>query len=149
MTEKQMWEAYTREHPDKRDMVYEAWCYGSDIPDVLAELTLSGVKTATASAYILYEYENCELPKAGEYSIIVDTKGNAVCVIVTTRVTVVPFLEVTEEQAFREGEGDRTLEYWREVHKKFFTDELAEIDETFSESMLVVCEEFEMVYPAK
>lgn len=149
MTEKQMWEAYTSEHPDKRDEVYEAWCYGSDIPDVLAELTLSGVKTATASAYPCYEYEKCELPKAGEHSIILDTKGNAVCVILTTRVTVVPFAEVTEEQAFREGEGDRSLEYWREVHKKAFTDELAEIDGMFSENMLVVCEEFEMVFPSK
>lgn len=148
MTEKQMWEAYTREHPDKWDVDYEAWCYGSDIPDVLAELTLSGVKTATASAYPCYEYEKCELPKEGEHSIILDSKGNAVCVIVTTRVTVVPFLEVTEEHAFREGEGDRSLKYWREVHRKAFTDELAEIGEIFSENMLVVCEEFEMVFIA-
>lgn len=87
MTEKQMWEAYVLEHPEQRDAVYEAWCYGSDTPDLLAELTLLGVKTATASAYPFYEYEKCDLPKAGEHSIILDTKGNAVCVIVTTRVT--------------------------------------------------------------
>ena len=148
MNEKQMWEAYVLKRPELKDVGYEAWCYGSDIPDLLAELTRSGVKTATASAYQAYIYEKCDLPKAGECSVVLDTKGNAVCVIVTTRVTVVPFSEVTEEHAFKEGEGDRSLQYWRKVHAEFFTEALAEFGEEFSQNMLVVCEEFEVVYPA-
>ena len=51
-----------------------------------------------------------------------------------------------KEHAFKEGEGDRSLEYWREVHKKFFRECLEEYGLEFSENMKVVCEEFEVVY---
>ena len=56
------------------------------------------------------------------------------------------FNNVSKEHAFKEGEGDRSLEYWREVHKKFFRECLEEYGLEFSENMKVVCEEFEVVY---
>jgi uncharacterized protein YhfF len=46
------------------------------------------MKTATASAFPFYEYEKCELPKAGEHSIIMNTEGSAVCIVKTVKVTV-------------------------------------------------------------
>lgn len=147
MTEREIWTAYILEYPCHKDEPHEAWCYGSDNPDLLAELTGSGTKTATASAYPCYKYEKCELPKSGEYNIILDTSGSAVCITKTTRVTVVPFLQVSADHAYKEGEGDRSLRYWREVHAKVFSEELAEINERFSEDMLVVCEEFKKVFP--
>lgn len=146
MTEKEIWQAYVQDNPCFQDEGYEAWCYGSDTPDELAELTVSGIKTATASAFPFYEIEKCELPKAGEHSVILKTDGSAICIIRTTRVTVVPFDQVSAEHAYKEGEGDRSLEYWREVHSIVFNKELAEAGLTFSEDMPVVCEEFELVY---
>ena len=125
---------------------YEAWAFGDD-PDTLAELVRTGVKTATASAYSFYELEGEDLPKAGEYSVILNTKDEAVCVIRTTKVYVTPYCEVTAEQAWKEGEGDRSLDYWRRVHKAFFRKELEAAGLTFSEDMGVVCEEFEVIYP--
>ena len=56
------------------------------------------------------------------------------------------FKEISEEHAFYEGEGNRTLEYWREVHKRFFSGELSAVNIPFSEDLLVVCEEFRRVY---
>lgn len=149
MTENEMWAAYILEKPCYQNENYEAWCYGSDTPDLLAELTVSGVKTATASAYPFYEYENCELPKVGEHNIILDKKGLALCIIKTIHVSVVPFVQVPAEHAYKEGEGDRSLQYWRTVHAKVFADELAEINMHFSEDMLVVCQEFQVVFPVK
>ena len=125
---------------------YEAWTFG-DAPDELAALVLSGRKTATASAYPVYEAEGEPLPKAGEYSVILDSEDNAVCVIRTTRVYVAPFRDVSAEHAFREGEGDRSLAHWRMVHEAFFERELAAVGLSFDEDMPVVCEEFEGVYP--
>ena len=58
-----------------------------------------------------------------------------------------PFCEVTAGHAYKEGEGDRSLAYWRKVHEDFFRAELEEAGLEFSPSMPVVCEEFEMVYP--
>ena len=55
----------------------------------------------------------------------------------------------TAEHAYKEGEGDRSLEYWRKVHEEFFTEELESIDQKFNEDIKLVCEEFELVLTAK
>lgn len=141
MTAQQMWRAYHGSDEGR----YDAWQFGDD-PDTLAALVLSGKKTATASAYPVYEIEAEPLPEAGQYSVILNTRDEAVCVIRTTKVYVTPFSDVGEEHAFREGEGDRSLAWWRQVHRDFFTKELAQAGLTFTEQMPVVCEEFEIVY---
>ena len=125
---------------------YDAWSFGDDA-DGLAALVRGGTKTATCSAYDLYEAEGEDLPKAGDTSVILDSRDEAVCIIRTTRVYIVPFDEVSAEHAFREGEGDRSLEYWRKVHEVFFKEELASAGLEFSGDSRVVCEEFEVVYP--
>ena len=145
MTHQEMWAAYRAASSDAGEE-YEAWAYGDD-PDGLAELTRAGIKTATASAGVWYGRGEEPLPQAGEYSVILDSREEAVCVIRTTRGFTVPFDEVGAEQAFREGEGDRSLAYWRRVHEDFFRAELAEAGLEFSPEMPVVCEEFEMVWP--
>ncbi len=126
------------------DAEYEAWAFGG-APDKLAALVKAGVKTATCSALCFYEIENEPLPRAGEYSVILDAAGGAVCVIRTVKVYITAFREVTPEHAYKEGEGDRSLAYWRAVHEEFFTEELGSAGLRFSEDMLLVCEEFEVV----
>ena len=125
---------------------YDAWAFGDD-PDMLAELVRTGIKTATASACPLYELEGEPLPEAGEYSVILNTRDEAVCIIRTAKVHVMPYSEVTAEQAYKEGEGDRSLSYWRQAHEVFFRKEMEAAGMTFTEDMGVVCEEFEVVYP--
>lgn len=124
---------------------YEAWAFG-EAPDKLLDLVLQGIKTATCSAYDLYQINNEPLPKAGDYSVILNSHEEAVCVIQTVKAYVTKFHRVSEEHAFKEGEGDRSLEYWREVHVNFLTNELATVNKTFDENTKVVCEEFEVVY---
>ena len=144
MNAAEMWERFCEKSGIKAD--YDDWAFGG-APDALAELVLNGNKTATASAYPLYEQEQEPLPKAGDYSVILNTKGEAVCIIRTTKVYVVPFREVSADHAFREGEDDRSLESWRKVHRDFFTREMNDEGLSFDEDMPVVCEEFMRVYP--
>ena len=124
---------------------YDAWSFGSSA-DELAHLVVTGAKTATSSAFPLYELKHEPLPRSDVYSVILDSKGNGVCVIKTTKVKVVPFHEVTAEHAYREGEDDRSLTRWREVHEKFFTKALNKVGLQFAPDMKVVCEEFAVVY---
>lgn len=121
------------------------WSFGVEA-DLLARLVVIGEKTATASAYPLYELENETLPTIGAYSVILDSNDNAICIIQTEKVTVVPFDEVTAEHAYKEGEGDKSLGFWRKVHEKFFTECLNEAGLKFTPKMKVVCEEFSVVY---
>ena len=124
---------------------YEAWSFG-EAPDKLADLVLQGIKTATCSAYDLYQINTEPLPQAGDYSVILNSSEEAVCIIKTIKVYVTEFKNVSEEHAFKEGEGDRSLEYWRKVHESFLTNELASVHKGFDENTKVVCEEFEVVY---
>ena len=145
MTAEQLWTEFAAanglQHTD-----YDAWAFGDDA-DTLARLVLEGVKTATASAFPLYELEGEPLPEAGEYSVILDGQEEAVCVIRTERVEIIPFLDVGADHASREGEGDRSLAFWRAVHERFFTEELARAGLVFRQDMPVVCEEFQRVWP--
>lgn len=145
MTTEEMWEAYRLINSQIGDEI-DAWQFGAE-PDLLADLVLKGEKTATSSLYDLYEYSNEALPKVGEYSIIQNSKGQAVCVIKTTKVMVCPFEKVSAEHAFKEGENDRSLSSWRQLHEALFREWLAQVNYSFSPDRLVVLEEFQVVYP--
>lgn len=147
MTEKEMWSLYTQNNHVK-NKTYDAWCFGGDISiaNELAKLVVNGIKTATASAYQLYEFENSPLPLIGGLNIILDSYNNAVCITETTKVYTCTFGEVSEGHAFKEGEGDCSIAYWRKVHKDFFSKELKLYDLYFDENMMIVCEEFEVVW---
>jgi uncharacterized protein YhfF len=53
-----------------------------------------------------------------------------------------PFMEVNFDYVMKEGEGDTTLEEWREAHIDFFRKEYRDI---FNDDSRVVCEEFKVV----
>ncbi len=116
------------------------------LANALADLVLKGIKRATAGSLASFEHEGKRPPRPGDFSIITNWAGAPLCVIETTRVDVVPFDQVTAEFAATEGEGDGSLEYWRAAHTAFFSRECARIGEVFSESMLIACELFHVVY---
>ena len=144
MTPQTLWNQYKEINP-LAGPEPEAWAFGA-APDLLAELVAKGVKTATASAYDEYVHYEEELPKVGDLDVVLDGQGQAVAIIETTKVTVIPFREVSADHAYKEGEGDRSLAYWRQVHEELFTKWLADIGLTFSPESKVVLEEFHVVY---
>ncbi|KMM39159.1 ASCH domain-containing protein [Guptibacillus hwajinpoensis] len=121
-----------------------AWQFGDD-PDQLAKLVMKGIKTATCSAHIFYELDQEPLPTTQDYSVILNSQNEPVAIIKTVEVSTLPMNEVSEEFAAAEGEGDRSYEYWWNVHEAFFTSELKEVEREFSEDLLVVCERFELI----
>ncbi|MBO1004573.1 ASCH domain-containing protein [Pseudogracilibacillus auburnensis] len=141
-----MWEKYKKNNPNVPEY-YEAWAFGHSIEmaDKLAKLVLDGLKTATSSNYLLYG-ENDALSYVGLHNILLDGNEEAVAIVETTFVEIIPFNEVTKEHAFLEGEGDRSLDYWRRVHKDFFEKELKEINQEFNHKIPVVCERFKLIY---
>ena len=145
MTPEQLWNEYKIINPAIGDDI-DAWAFGVE-PDQLADLVLKREKSATASAYDLYQIDGEPIPQAGTFDVILDGQGQAVCIIKVTKVTVVPFNQVSAEHAFKEGEGDKSLAYWRQVHEELFTEWMAEAGLAFSEETGVVLEEFCKVYP--
>lgn len=148
MKAKEMWDNYIQINSKDINETYEAWhfCNNEKSANELADLVVNNEKTATASGLCFYEFENEELPKVGGFNIILDWEGNAKCITKTSKVYTAEFNEVTKEHAFKEGEGNKTLSYWREVHRKVFTQELKNHGKTFDENMIIICEEFEVVW---
>ncbi len=128
--------------------VYEAWSFGdsAEMADRLGALVKAGIKTATAGLAWEYEHDGVSLPQAGGYSVILDGAGMPLCIIQTTDVSLKPFQEVDAQFAYDEGEGDRSLAYWRQVHWQFFSRVCSAINRLPQEDMPVVCERFRLVY---
>jgi uncharacterized protein YhfF len=71
---------------------------------------------------------------------VLDSSGTPRCVIETTELSYRRYTEVDAAFAYEEGEGDRSLAYWRDAHRKYFV-RLGR----FSEDMMLMCERFRLV----
>ena len=126
---------------------YEAWAFGDpSLPDLATELALlvrDGPKRATAGLASDYEDADETLSEIGDLSVILDGEGSPICVIRTTAVEIRRFGDVDAAFAWDEGEGDRTLEWWRRAHLWFFEQQGTPIDD----DTLMVLERFELLWP--
>ncbi|MCK0161049.1 ASCH domain-containing protein [Allomuricauda sp. F6463D] len=111
-----------------------------------ADLTCKETKRATTHSLKGMQLRNEPLPKIGDFYVVTDWEGNALCIIRTTAVKLLPYFSVREEHARLEGEGDKSLDYWKKAHWDQFAQELTQFGKTPKESMIVVFEEFEMLY---
>lgn len=125
----------------------EAWGFGADpaMADRLGALVVAGTKTATSSARWEYEHDGSPLPQVGDLGIVIDGRGEPLCLIETTEVRFVSFNDVGADFAYAEGEGDRSLERWREAHWDFFSRFLPRIGREPAEDMPLVCECFRVL----
>ena len=145
-----LWDKFQASIPyDASPFFYEAFHFDHNEMDAnaLGALVLSGQKRATAGLLWTNEVTKKPLPTAGALSVVTDWHGAPLCVIQTTHVEVVPFDSVSESFAATEGEGDKTLRYWKEAHWRFFSRECQRIGREPSLDMPVVCEQFKVVYP--
>lgn len=146
------WRAYREVCSDEGTLpeaTYPAWAFGDSprMANRLGALVVRGEKTATCSLLWSYEVEGEALPREGAREIILDGEGRPMCVVETGQVDIRPFNAVDEEFARAEGEGDRTLAYWRDAHWRFFTRECERIGREPDETMPLVCERFRVIFP--
>jgi uncharacterized protein YhfF len=115
----------------------ESFSFGDDreLADELGQLVLAGRKTATCWAAV-----EGPLSHVGKRMVMLDGAGRPRAVIETTELTQRRFGEVDDSFACDEGEGDRTLAYWRAAHERYFR-RLGQ----FSPDMLIYCERFRVV----
>lgn len=128
---------------------YTAWPFGDspEMADELGQLVKTGVKTATCSLCWEYEADSEPVPQVGEVSIILDGRGEPLCIIETIEIEIKPYNEVDAQFAYDEGEGDRSLAYWRAAHWRFFSRSCDRIGRQPAETMPLVCERFRCIYP--
>ena len=131
MTPENLWQEFVKKFPKYKGKSYDTFSFG-DRPDELLKLVLTGQKTATSCLY----RGNPSKPK--DISIILDSTDKAQAIIETTKVSIVPFNQVSKEFAKKEGEGDKSLETWRKIHLAFWGN--------IPPDTLLECEEFKVLY---
>lgn len=146
---KNFWHEFCSANKVKIDTPYQIWYFGNNqkLAKELAELVMSGKKRATASLVAVNNLQPEIAPIDDGYSVVTDFEGNPMCIIQTNEIQILPFDEVDAQFAFDEGEGDQTLEDWREGHWRYFTKEAAELGIEFNTKSLICCERFSLIYP--
>jgi uncharacterized protein YhfF len=145
------WQAYLDTLPADsplRQKKYVAERFG-DSPEManeLGALIVDGTKTATCSSLWEWEADGDPLPAPGHLTIVLDGDDIPLCIIEITEVTVRPYNEVDAQFAYDEGEGNRSLQYWRDGHWYFFSRSLPKIGKEPTQDMPLVCERFRVIY---
>lgn len=118
-----------------------------ELGDELLALVLAGTKQATCELKIWFDNHDEALPRPGDHWIITDGSGAPKCIIRTTQVDILPVHEIDDEFARTEGEGDKTLKWWKEAHDAYFTRQAQRDGFTYNDKMLCVAERFELIWP--
>jgi uncharacterized protein YhfF len=97
----------------------ESFAFGDSpaLADKLLDLVLIGRKTATCWA----ASEGMKGVEIGKRWIVKDGQGRARAILETIELTRRRFEDVDAGFAYDEGEGDRSLSWWRRAHTAYFT----------------------------
>ncbi|WP_178986217.1 ASCH domain-containing protein [Winogradskyella helgolandensis] len=146
-----MWNTYTASHPEfQKDKLPESWYFHDNKDDAnrLAALVLNGKKKASSGLYAWYKEANADLPKRGTKHIITDFDGKAKAIIEIKKADTIPFYQISKAYAALDmGTTTDPLQKWKKAHWDFFANALEQSEETPTEDMLIVCEEFETIWP--
>jgi uncharacterized protein YhfF len=106
-----------------------------ELAEELAELVLDGKKTASC-----WPVSEGQSTYVGKKMVMLDGSGVPAAVLETVELTRRRFDQVDNAFAFEEGEGDRSLDYWRAAHRRYFNRQ-----GVFSPDMELWCERFRVV----
>jgi uncharacterized protein YhfF/ribosomal protein S18 acetylase RimI-like enzyme len=141
------WNRFIEKNEEYKESKYEVWSFGytDNLASKLLGYVKEGKKTGTSSALEMFEI-NEKIPEEDDISIITNGNGLPGCIIKTIEIRKKKFNEIKEEEARLEGEGDLSLEYWRNVHEHFFRSEYEEKGKKFLNEIPVIFERFEVIY---
>ncbi|WP_417478969.1 ASCH domain-containing protein [Maricaulis maris] len=117
------------------------------LADELLALVLADRKKATASHSRWHELGEEPLPKPGDLALVLDGRGEPACIIRTSRVDRHPIKDTTEEFAWAEGEGDRSLSWWMDAHITYWTREAAREGYAFNTGQDAIFHRFDRIWP--
>ena len=106
----QMWERPIQDYLNYRALTYEVFSFGNTdiMADELVQLVKAEKKTATSSVFCFYEMEGAALPQGGKLSILCNSKNEAECIMLTTKVYTTSFNLISKKHAYKEGEGKQS-----------------------------------------
>ena len=122
------------------------FCDNKKDADECAKLVIQKIKQATSPSFWSFNKKNELLPKIGDLAIVTTWNSKPKAIIKTTKIEIVKFKNITSDYAFIEGEGDKSLEYWKKTHWDYYKNEMKEFANYPNEEMEIVCEYFETIW---
>ena len=106
----QMWERPIQDYLNYRALTYEVFSFGNTdiMADEWVQLVKAKKKTATSSVFCFYEMEGAALPQGGKLSILCNSKNEAECIMLTTKVYTTSFNLISKKHAYKEGDGNQS-----------------------------------------
>jgi uncharacterized protein YhfF len=120
---------------------------GAELADELASQVVAGRKRATASLLRDTMERGTPMPEPGDLCVVVDGKDAPRCIVRILDVDIKPLRDVDEEFAWAAGGGDRSLEWWRSAHTRYFKRQGAREGFVIDDATKVVLERIEVVWP--
>jgi len=146
------WNKFIIDNPNYKNFIIPESFYFCDNKidaDKCAELVINGVKQATASSIWSFKVNNENLPEIGDLNIITNWNKIPKAIIKTTKTEIIKYKDITAQFAYIEGEGDRSLSYWKKVHKNYYSREMKGSKEKFTQDLLILCQYFKTIYTNK
>lgn len=112
----------------------------------LAAYVASEKKRACVSLLRDFDAPDARLPEVGDLCLVLDGLERPRAVIETTRVVIKPFIEVTDDFAFSEGEGMRSRAAWLRQHRGFFQRQSRRQGLAFHDDLPAVFERFHVIW---
>lgn len=142
------WQTWRDLNPDAPEMPYECFhfCDNREDADICADLVVQDIKRATAASVVELELIGVRQPVVGDVSVVTRWDGTPVAIIRTTRIAIRRLDDVDEAFARREGEGDKTLSWWRTAHDAYYRRVLEPAGIAVDGDLLIICEDFERIF---
>lgn len=104
--------------------VSASYAGNADLTDSLIALYLTGRKTAGSS--VVQDFLSCgdRLPSVGDFWIVLDREERPRLLLRTVSIERHMFMDVPASVALAEGEGDSSLTFWREEHRRLYVPHL-------------------------
>lgn len=118
-----------------------------DLADELIALVLEGRKRATVDLLQNFN-EQIPVPNVGDRWVVLDGSKVPRCIIQSTDVETKPLNQVDAQFAWDEGEGDRSLLYWKRAHDDYFTRQAERRGTKYHDALDTVFERFKVLWPA-
>ena len=148
----ELWEAYRAARPelatDAEPPSVERFGDDPELTEELLGLVLEGTKRATATLVVEFAADDQPLPRVGSHWIACDSTGRPRVILRSTELRIATVDEVDEAFAYDEGEGDRSLAWWRDAHIRYWqraTGRLLGVE--WTPDLEIVLERFDVVWP--
>lgn len=132
------------------ELTIAEFAFPGPLRDRLVAAVLRGEKTATCGLLAEYAAEGAQLPKPGSRELVVDSSSQAVALIETTDVRVMPVTEIDQEFVVAAGEGYCSPAQWRTALERYWHSArlraaLGDPDFTVRDDTMIVAQYFRLV----